>query len=286
MFKWIREEAVVIVGILVSLIIAGVMVFLGQDTVDSVLVGLITTCITLIVEMFSRLTKTEQRILETDKLRTLLRKDDDLREQIYRIVKNYQSIQSKGFEIFQTISSDALLECDNTMNNLVSGYIQVEVAGKYSYGRKSVRNAKEKVRAVAYEDIDTWRTEHLKDVLHENEKAVKRGIKIQRIFILAPEKEAAAYDVLEAHEKSGVEVFVVSPNDVPQKCLLSYSIADHNILVTFFYSRDGKKFTGEEISVNTADISNAEDNFEATIRRAKKFESNSSLTIQSPAPQE
>ena len=76
------------------------------------------------------------------------------------------------------------MECKDILSGIQRGYMQVEVAGKYSYGKRGAEAAKVSMKAVAYEDVVSWRTEHLKGVLKANSGAAQKGVKIERIFIL------------------------------------------------------------------------------------------------------
>jgi hypothetical protein len=151
--------------------------------------------------------------------------------------------------------------------------MMVEPAGKYSFGKRGVETASSIVKAVAYEDIDSWRTEHLKGVIQANAESVKRGVKIQRVFILSQDAMPKAYDVLQMHKGAGIEVLVVPPEDLPSTELLeSYMIVDDKILTLFFYTRDGKRFVGEKVSIEPIEVDRYISKFNSIHRRSQKYE--------------
>lgn len=259
-------------GIVVSISLALVLVLLGQDEVNSLIAGLLTTIITILIDLIARLKETEHKILEATKLGNVLSENKELHSTLNQIAINYSAIQNKNFDLFTQRSQDALLECKETLLGLENGYLTVSPGGKYTYGRKGVASAKKIIKAVAYEDIESWRTEHLKNVVKVNEEAVKRGIEIQRVFIVSNENLEKSKDVFQSHKDAGVNVFMVSPDDLPSTHLLaSYLIVDNQVLVYFYYTRDGKQFTGEKISVEPVEVDTAVSNFDVILRRAKPF---------------
>lgn len=260
-------------GIIVSIALALILVLLGQDEVNSLIAGLLTTIITILIDLVARLKDTEHKVLEASKLGDILSENKELYSLLNQIAISYLSIKNKGFGLFVQRSYDALLECKETLLGLENGYLTVSPGEKYSYGRKGVDSARKTVKAVAYEDIESWRTEHMKNVVKANAEAVKRGVEIHRVFIVSNENPEQSKDVFQSHKDAGVKVFVVSPDELPSTQLLeSYLIVDDQVVVYFFYTRDGKKFTGERISTETLEVETAVGKFDIILRRAKPFE--------------
>ena len=260
------------IGIVISIALAVILVLMGQDEVQSLIVGLIITAITLSVDVIARLKETERKVLQGTALGTLLLDNQKLHTILHQIAKSYQVAQQSDFDLFVERSKDAVLDCKEILGSLERGYTMVEAGGKYSYGRRGTKQAKKTIKAVAYEDIGSWRTVHLQDVVRINAEAVKRGVQIQRIFILTDESMAKAKDVLDAHKDAGVQVFVVSPDDLPTTQLLeSYLVVDDRILVIFYYTRDGKLFREEKISIDPVEVDRAIGRFDSMFRRAKPY---------------
>ena len=260
------------IGIVISISLAVILVLMGQDEVQSLIAGLLTTVITLSVDVIARLRESERRILEATTFGELIQMNQELHSTLHQITRSYQITQKSGFDLFIERSKDTILDCKDVLGALERGYTMVEAGGKYSYGRRGVRRAQTQVKAVAYEDIGSWRTVHLQDVLKVNAEAIQRGVQIQRLFILNNEGLSEAEDVLKAHKDSGVEVFTVSPDDLPATQLLeSYQIVDDEILVIFYYTRDGKSFREEKVSIEPVEVDRAVSRFESTLRRATPY---------------
>jgi hypothetical protein len=129
------------------------------------------------------------------------------------------------------------------------------------------------VQAIEYENIEAWRTEHLKDVIRANAAVARRGVHIQRVFILHKGAMAEAKDVFDGHKNAGVQVFTVTPEELPHTQLLeSYLVVDNSVLVVFYFTRDGRHFREEKISINQVEVDRAVSNFNSVLRRATVYE--------------
>lgn len=259
-------------GIIISIALALVLVLLGQDEVSSLITGFLITIITILIDLIARLRETETRVLEAVKLGNILSENEELHSVLSQIALNYSAVQNKDFDLFTQRSQDALLECKEVLVELDNGYLNDSPGGKYAYGRKGIRNAQSSVKVIDYENIAFWRTENAKNILKVNAEAIKRGVEIQRIFIISNENLLQSKDVLQSHKDVGVKVLVVSPDDLPSAHLLeNYLIIDGQVLVYFYYARDGIKLTGEKICINRVDVDAALNKFDAIVRRSKPF---------------
>ncbi len=262
-----------IIGISISVFSALTLVLLGNDEVGSLIVGLLITVITLGVDVTGRVKDGQSNVLQAVKLGETLDANPELHSTISEIVSLYLSSQNIDFDLFKLRSTDALLECKDILRGIQRGYMQVEVAGKYSYGKRGAEAAKVTMKAVAYEDVDSWRTEHLKGVLKANSEAAQRGVKTERIFILKNNTLTSSQDVLESHKNAGIDVWTVTPDDLPKTELLeSFIIIDDKILVIFYYTRDGSKFRSEKISIDPVEVDKYVDMYTLVKRRSQQFE--------------
>jgi hypothetical protein len=120
-------DPLLVIGILVSVFSALTLVFLGQDEVSSLIVGLLITSITLAIDFIGRLKETENKILQATALGTLLNEQHELHQTIAEIVKAYLSAQKSSFDLFQRRSRDALLECKDILRGIENGYMMVTI---------------------------------------------------------------------------------------------------------------------------------------------------------------
>ena len=150
--------------------------------------------------------------------------------------------------------------------------MMTDIGGRYSYGRRGTQDARKTVKSVSYGDIELWKTAHLQDVLQAEAEATKRGVDIARVFILEDESIDPCGDVLAEHHGAGVRVYTVSPASLPTVQLLeSYMIVDDKVLVTFYFTRDGKSFREEKVSIDPVEVGRAAGRFESVYRRARPY---------------
>jgi hypothetical protein len=258
--------------------------FLSQRIPNLTLLSLGLIAGYLVFERRSKLDRIEQivvtgfednqrRILRAFTLGQLLYKDEKLHTTIHQITEHYLSVQSCDFDLFRQRSEDALLECRDVLRGLKRGYLETEVAGKYSYGRRDTEAAQTSLKAIDYEDIEAWRTDHLDTVLQANVEAKKRNVTIERVFILCKESFDKGKDIIKKHKEAGADVYVISPEDLPSTRLLqSYMIVDDHIPVYFYLTRDGKRSREEKITIDPAEVDKAITAFNAVRRCAKKLE--------------
>ena len=267
-------DPILIIGISISVFSALILVLLGNDEINSLIVGLLITVITLGIDVIGRIKEGQSKVLDGIKLGKTLDTNPELYAIVSEIVDLYLHSQRIDFDLFKQRSKDALLECKDILSGIQRGYIQVDVAGKYSYGKRGTEAAQTSLKAIAYEDVDSWRTEHLKGVLRANSDATTRGINVERVFILHENKIDSSFDVFKSHKESGVDVWVVSPDELPNTELLeSFMIVDDKVLVIFYYTRDGSKFRNEKISIDPVEVDKYIDMYTLIKRRSRKFES-------------
>jgi hypothetical protein len=264
---------------LLSVLLGTITLALSQlGVLPSSAIGATTLAIVILlatsqlVDTSRKLESIQKSIDDGFKLGELLEKDKELHSSIQEIAKSYLALKDNEFELFSQRSRDVLAECKVVLNGLERGYMLVEPGGKYAYGTKGVTSAKKTVKAVAYEDIDYWRTVHLQSTVQVNSQAIKRGVEIQRVFIVSNDKLEQAKDVLDKHVAAGVKVFVVSPDELSSPQLLeSYLIIDDKILVVFYYTREGRLMKEERISIESVEVNSALSRFSLVIRRARPY---------------
>ena len=95
--KWL--DPILLVGVLVSVAIAVGMVLLGNDTISSLVVGLISTTITLLVDIVARIGKHEDTTIESARLSHIL-SDEPLAEKLRDIMEIYSKIRQYEFDYY------------------------------------------------------------------------------------------------------------------------------------------------------------------------------------------
>lgn len=272
-----------LIGIVFSIALSFFLVLIGQDEINSLMVGLIATLITLAVDIIARFRETEERILKAITGGEVLLKDESLHSKCRQIAKLYFDIQKNltdyglnSYTSFTEKSQDILLDSINKLKRLEKGVLEELAGGKFTYGKRGIDEAQQTVKSVSYEEIQWWREEHFSEVLLKtNTDACKRGIKIQRVFIIDKDSISQSEDVLRKHQKAGVDVRYVTPEDLSDDQLLdTFQIVDDKILIKFFNTADRRRFIKEEIYIDPEDVKKATRNFDRIVRRSKEFKKN------------
>lgn len=272
-----------IIGLVFSIALSFLLVLIGQDEFNSLMIGLIATLITLAIDIIARFKETEERILKAITGGEVLLKDEILHSKCRQIAKLYIDIQKNlinyglnNFTLFTEKSQDILLDSINKLKKLEKGLLEEVPGGKFTYGKRGVDEAQEILKFVSYEEAEIWRDEHSDKVLIKaNADAIKRGIKIQRVFIISSNSIDQPDDILQKQKEIGVDVRYVTPEDLQDDQLLeSFQIVDDKILIKFFYSADRRRFIKEEIYIDPEDVKKAIRNFDRIVRRSKEFNKN------------
>src|SRR5207302_351120 len=96
-------EPLLVIGIAFSIGIATLLVIIGQDKAISLLIGLATTTITLVIDLVSRHTESEKRIVQIFSLGDGLIQANDiwLYELTKEIIDDYHTVKKLNFPIFE-----------------------------------------------------------------------------------------------------------------------------------------------------------------------------------------
>lgn len=263
-------DTTITIGVFISVFVAIVVWALNKDEIQSLIIGLIVTIITLLIDIITKLKVNEKRIIEATSLGNLLSRDHELFLTVNQLVDDYLTIKSRGHELFQHRAQDALQECLNIIQGLVTGYMISDPVGKFSLGRRGKELAERTIKAVSSEPLELWRSRHWQTGLQAEADAIKRGVQVTRIFIQEQTNLSEFADVVQAHYDAGSKVYTVSPEELPAQLVHSYFIVDETILAEFFLTPDGS-LRNEKISINGVEVERAIDKFNSVLRYAREY---------------
>lgn len=261
-----------IIGIVFSIAISIYLIYTGIDTVSGLLVGLMVTTVTLIIDLIARLKDSETRLSQTIILGNQLQNNQELFAIIQSMVDNYIKIQNSSFSFFKQKAADSLIESKEILQTLSNGFLIAEPASKYSFGKKGVEIAQKNIKAVSYEPLGLWKSLHWEKSINVNSDATKRGVEITRVFLQDDENLSKHNDVILAHKNAGAKILIASPKDLSSSYLESFFIVDDKILAEFHLTLDGQ-LKYERISINPADVEKAISKFNYIMRFSREYES-------------
>ena len=96
----------------------------------------------------------------------------------------------------------------------------------------AVQQTTARISAVSFEDEEWWLDLRGQDYLRAHADALKKGIMIERIFLVPFDKQAALKDTFQHHLDLGIEAFVLTPDEVNELHRRDFVVYDDLLLRT------------------------------------------------------
>lgn len=267
-------DAFQIVGFVISAIVSVALLVAGQDTVASITLGFVLAALTQLFDLQKRHSDSEERTLQANALGQALYRDEWLLNQVQQIVDGFQSVNKGEIrrEFFVENARAAISECRNTLSGLSKGHISITHEEQMVVLAELIRTAHEQARAVSYIDFESWwHSEIGISYLLENERAVKGGIHIRRIFVASRDKIHELKELIYEHHRAGVEVWVAVQEEQPNELLESYLIVDESI-VSKSHLMLGGQFQGAYVTADSYEVKKMIHNFNWLLHNSRKAE--------------
>lgn len=265
-----RLDPILVIGTLVSIALTVFLLLAGVETIDGLLIALVSTVITLLVDVLARLGDIEERILRAIALERLLASDEELAIVIRQLVEDYLTAKEWPFELFSRKAHHDLLKCADCLHSLAHGRTTVKPASSFAMGRRAAEMAENSLKAVSAEPLELWRTKNWQRGLRANADAVARGVQVIRVFVQDEETLSQFSDVLHDHLQADVEVFVVSPDELAANLVEGFLVVDDWLSVVFHMSSDGR-LTAETVAIDPVGVEEAIDRFTVILRNARRY---------------
>jgi hypothetical protein len=232
-----------------------------------------------LLEILNEQQASEARLLEALGLNPKILGSPPIHEVVKRathclVALETQLRDSLASEHFQRVTGEYLEQLDS----LSIGRIRLSPSPSENWimAAKLIDRARKSGKAVAYGELhEQWDRDYNRVYCEANHRALQRGVKIARIFII-PEREIADLEeVLEEQEKSGVDVYVAIEERVPLNLKKDFAIWDDKYLGWSEVTATGEIAKGF-ISIGEMDIKEAERWFEHLLHYSRSF-SHSSL---------
>jgi hypothetical protein len=259
-----------IIGFLISIGISISLLLAKQDTFGSISLGLLLAIFTQLFDMQIRQDETEKRLLDAGTLNKELYKNEWLLAQLQSIVSDYVAIKGNWYWQFHRKADELLNQSRNILRNMAEGKLIAELDSPYVIGAEEYQRAEVSIDATSAADISYWRTPHARDYIKAHEEAIKRGVKIRRIFIQQITKLQEYKSILERLEQIGVDVFIVEPESLSLNLYEDLLIMDNKIYARLELAANGQA-TQEVVSINITEVENARYKYESILRQSQKM---------------
>ena len=160
-------------------------------------------------------------------------------------------------------------DCKHKLADLQRGIIELKNEEVFDIAIKRMKDVKKTVKATHLalkpDQGHKWKKESQKKYYEANKEAIKRGVKIQRIFIFDKEYilnknyeiiDREMLEILEEQNKDGINVLLLDkdeiPEDIKQNVLAAdFAIFDDSLVQTHYYNigkiiKNSKKFKDYE----------------------------------------
>lgn len=263
-----------IVGFVISASVSAALLIAGQDTVASITLGFVLAALTQLFDLQKRHSDSEERILQASALSEALFRDEWLLKHIQQIVENYQSVNNSEIQrdFFSEKARLAIDECSTTLTELSKGRVSVTREEQMVVLEELLRTARKQARGVSYIAFkDWWHTQVGRNYLRENERAVRNGIRITRIFISPRDRIQELKELAIEHLKAGVDVYVAIEEEQPSELLESYLIVDESV-VSKSQIILGGQFQRAIVTAEPYEVKKMIHNFNWLLRNSRKAE--------------
>ena len=259
--KTLWLDPVLLIGLFISIFISVAVVLISNDTISSLIIGLLSTIITLLVDIIARIQKAEGAFLDAAGLSRIL-SDKYIGSSLQDIAYSNESIKRYNFEHYDTIAQAAIDECRAKFREIAGGSVIVAEKTIQAYGVKGIQQVRRDVKVIHIGSMDFWSSDFGKRYFELNRAAVKRGVVITRIFALTSEEVKNSLDKLKEQERAGIRVLVMKPNRLNQEFILF----DDKILIDFDVDTR-KESRLERITLDPTQVNKKRDEFQELITR-------------------
>lgn len=260
-----------IIGFLISIMISIGMILSGQDTIQSVSLGLVLGILTQLFDLQLRLTRSEERNLEASMLDKKLYQNELLLEQIKGIVDDYLNVKSGWFELFKRRADDSISECRSLLHSMSEGHMYAKAKTPYTFNADEIKKAKKSVKSVTLAiNVFYWRNTFARKLVDAYTFLLSKGVKCNFVYLIPRETILDAVDILEEQKQMGIDVYVAFPDEVPIDLIDDYQIMDDIVFSRLEFSDNQIK--GQRISIDPIEVGQQIKNFNILMRHTQKLE--------------
>lgn len=263
-------DTIQLVGFLTSGFASLALLFTGKDELSSVTLGFVLAAFTQMFDIQKRLSDSEERLLRASALSQALYKDGKLLGKIEGIVNDYQRVKTWRFELFEQCADNELTECWDMMHSLAEGHMKVGDRSPFAFGASGIKYAKTSLKVVTTSGKTFWNNVHGETYLLANSDALKKGIKITRVFLNSSADLQDMYNVMKQQEDMGIDVYVLSTDETPKQLHEDFVIMDDRYLNKAEFTGTGRIMQWIQ-SIDPVDVEQSCKKFEIIMRSARKL---------------
>ena len=229
--KWL--DPILLVGLFASILISVGMVIFGNDPINSFIVGLLSTIITLLIDLIARMGRTEGNLIETLKFAHNLM-STPIRYDLEALARDYKEIERYDFDLYRKIASDSISQCKRRFQEIASGAVVIPDNSVYFYNIEGIKQARETIKVTHLSSPNYWLSDAGKRFLEASRDAFKRRVTTVMVFAASDDQSENSRAVLDLLRKSRVKVSTAKPKRIDQE----FMIIDDKILLRYEYDKN------------------------------------------------
>jgi hypothetical protein len=229
--KWI--DPILLVGLFISILISIGMVLVGNDTINSFIVGLLSTIITLLVDLITRLNRAEQNVIETQKFAQILM-SGPISQDMQMLARDYEIIEGYDFELYRRIAIDSISQCKQRFREIAAGAVVIPDMSVYHYNVEGIQQAQRSIKVTHISSLNYWISDAGQKFLEAGRAVLKRGIETTIVFAISDEQVQESRNILDMINKSKIRVFTTKPKRIDQEFML----IDDKVLLQYEYDKN------------------------------------------------
>lgn len=219
----------ILIGVIVSIASSIILLLLGIDEITSLTVGLLGIVISLLVELHGANKRLEVKIFEALELTADLQKNNFAKKRIAKIIRSWgKIIEGDLHPLLNNVAKLYTQQAVDQLTSIAGGEIHV-TSGDYGWMRVIMDEAQSDIRALSTISLDFWNSNAGRRWKQLNYEAVKRGIKITRVFLYDTVDEPLTILMTEMQQK-GIQVYLIKTDLLPKGHHIPMLIADNNLL--------------------------------------------------------
>ncbi|HVL87911.1 MAG TPA: hypothetical protein VM681_07925 [Candidatus Thermoplasmatota archaeon] len=264
--KFVLVDAVgaAVIGV-VSWVVTG-------DHVSSFLLSMVTGILILLVELRYQLTVTREELSVASGLQRDSLADPFLLQQVPRIVHGYTDVARTGDAFFTDRAREVVSHCAAEVVRLQEGYIEVPAKEVFSYVKRNFHDTRHSVFGTVFVQIsDFWFSGGGREYLQENFEAIRRGVKVQRVFIIDDLTDLTldVQDLIRRQAEGGIDVRVAFTDRLTPDLLHDMGIYDDKYAVYVDLIPGSRKTRGARFYRDEAEVRKAKQIRDRIVRESE-----------------
>ena len=261
-----------ITGLIVSIVIGIILWVIGQSNIAAITLSIIVSILGVTLDILGRLNEQEEKIAKMFNINKLLQSDPWLFTVINEISSDYSKSLNWNSELLNTRSKSILKKCADEVHQIAEGKFHASVEEEVRLNQDMLISAKKTFKATSFVSASIWwETESTRKYLESHREIIKRGVRVDRIYIVSDMNELhECKDLIQYQLDMGINCYFVIKEGLSSGFLEDFIITDDIIMSVSHLTRGGLP-KDVEVSIDPGVVLKYVEKFNALLLRAKNI---------------